>query len=354
VQPIVAIDARDAAGSELRGWGRYVLELIRALEAGAADGLELQLLWDGGRGPEVLFEQIKLPLSLRRSRAAIVHAPNCFLPLARPCPGVVTINDLAFETWPSDFAPLTRWKYRVLARAAARSAERVICPSSFTRDDVCERWGIDPDKARVIPDAPALAARGPSVQDGGPAVAGASEAGGAEGPYVLAVGDLRRKKNLEALVAAFVELRRTDAIPHRLVLAGVDSGAGARLLELAGDAPLELTGYVSDERLDGLIREAELLVHPSLYEGFGLVVLEAMVRGTPVLAARATALPETGGDAAAYFDPADPGDLTAALGSLLSDGAARAELSRRGLEWASQFSWERTARETVAVYRELV
>jgi glycosyltransferase involved in cell wall biosynthesis len=290
---------------------------------------------------------VKLPLSLRRSRAAVIHAPNCFLPLARPCPGVVTINDLAFETWPSDFAPLTRWKYRVLARAAARSAERVICPSSFTRDDVCERWGIDPDKARVIPDAPALPAGGAPVSEG-------SAAAAPGGPYLLAVGDLRRKKNLEALVAAFVELRRGSAIPHRLVLAGVDSGAGAGLRELAGDAPLELTGYVSDERLDALIRGAEILVHPSLYEGFGLVVLEAMVRGTPVLAARATALPETGGDAAAYFDPTEPGDLAAALGSLLSDAPARAELSRRGLEWAARFSWERTARETVAVYRELV
>jgi glycosyltransferase involved in cell wall biosynthesis len=340
--PIVAIDARDALASELRGWGRYTRSLVSTLEAGAAAGagLELDVLTNGGAGPEVLFEQLKLPWALRRSGAAIVHVPNCFLPVVRPCPGVVTVHDLSFEAWPADFAAVTRWKYRVLARLAARSAERVICPSSFTRDDLCERWGVDPAVVRVIAEAPALGIGGAEAEPGG--------------PYVLGVGDLRRKKNFEALVRAFLSLRRADGIPHRLVLAGVDAGSAPGLRALAAGEPLELPGYVSDERLDALIRGAELLIHPSLYEGFGLVLLEAMVRGTPVLAARATALPETGGDAAAYFDPSEPDSLVSQLGRLLGDASARAEHSRRGLEWAARFSWERTARETAAVYRELL
>ena len=107
-------------------------------------------------------------------------------------------------------------------------------------------------------------------------------------------------------------------------------------------------------RIGGLIRGADLLVNPSLYEGFGLVVLEAMARGTAVLAARAGALPETGGDAAAYFEPRDPGSLAAALDSLLRDAPARDELVKRGRAWAPGFSWERTGRETVAVYQELL
>jgi alpha-1,3-rhamnosyl/mannosyltransferase len=171
---------------------------------------------------------------------------------------------------------------------------------------------------------------------------------------VLAVGDLRRKKNLGALVTAYADLRRDPGIPHRLVLAGLDSGEGPRLRELAGEASVTLTGYVSDERLGRLIAGAELLVHPSLYEGFGLVVLEAMARGTPVLLARATALPETGGDAADYFDPAEPHDLARRLEQLLADPARRSELSRRGRIRARQFSWARTARETAEVYRELL
>jgi len=174
------------------------------------------------------------------------------------------------------------------------------------------------------------------------------------GPYVIAVGDLRAKKNLAALVRAFAIARRAGALPHRLVLAGTDGGDGARLRMLANAEPVTFTGYVDDARLDALIAGADLLVHPSLYEGFGLVVLEAMARGTPVLAARATALPETGGEAAAYFEPADPGDLARRLQELLTDPAALATLAVAGREHAAGFSWAATARATAAVYRELL
>jgi glycosyltransferase involved in cell wall biosynthesis len=336
--PIVAIDARDAFAPELRGWGRYELELVRALRDGAGEGLELLVLERGGAGPELLFEQVKLPWTLLRTRAAVVHALNCWLPLVRPCPGVVTIQDLAFEDWPRDFHPVTGRKYRTLVPLAARSAQRIICPSEFTRDDVCARYGVEAAKVRVIPLAPALA---PGELEPPP------------GPYLLGVGDLRAKKNFGALVGAFVALRREQGIPHRLILAGVDAGSGPELRRLAGEHPLELTGYVSDARLDALIRGAEVLVHPSLYEGFGLVLLEAMARGTPVVAARATALPETGGEAAEYFDGGAQA-LGAVLAGLLADAGRRDALACRGRERASLFSWQRTARETAAVYRELV
>jgi glycosyltransferase involved in cell wall biosynthesis len=335
--PIVAIDARDAFAPELRGWGRYELELVRALRNGAGDGLDLLVLERGGRGPELLFEQVKLPFTLLRTHAQVVHALNCWLPLLRPCPGVVTIQDLAFEDWPGDFHPVTGRKYRTLVPLAARSAQRIICPSEFTRDDVCTRYRVTADKVRVIPLAPALA-RG--------------ELEPPPGPYLLGIGDLRAKKNFGALVSAFVALRREQGIPHRLILAGVDAGSGPELRRLAGEHPLELTGYVSDARLDALIRGAEALVHPSLYEGFGLVLLEAMARGTPVVAARATALPETGGDAATYFDGGAE-DLRRVLAPLLADAETRADLARRGRERAALFSWERTARATAAVYHEL-
>jgi len=339
--PIVALDARDAYAPELRGWGRYELELVRALRDGAGEGLDLLVLERGGAGPEVLFEQFKLPWALLRAGAAVVHALNCWLPLVRPCPGVVTIQDLAFEDWPGDFHPVTGRKYRTIVPLAARSAQRIICPSEFTRDDVCRRYGVEPGKVRVIPLAPALA---PGELEPPP------------GPYLLGIGDLRAKKNFGALVRAFGALRREQGIPHRLVLAGVDAGSGAELRRLAGSEPVELTGYVSDARLDALIRGADVLIHPSLYEGFGLVLLEAMARGTPVVAARATALPETGADAAAYFDARGDGGAEAlrdVLGGLLGDPDAGGALAQKGRERAALFSWERTARETAAVYREL-
>lgn len=345
---LAVIDARDGFAPQLRGWGRYARRLADALTALPAEELgplRLEVIRNGGWGPEVLFEQLKLPLLLRRRRAALVHATDCFMPLLRPCPGVVTIHDLAFEEPDTDMAPRTRLKYRTVTRQAARSAELIICPSAFTAQDVCSRYGTDPGKVRVIPEAPALPA--PTAPTAAPALAIPHE-----GPYVLAVGDLRPKKNLPALVGAMAQLHREGAGRHRLVLAGLDAGEGARLIALAAPAPLELTGYVSDERLDALIRGADLVVHPSLYEGFGLVVLEAMARGTPVLAARAGALPETGGEAAAYFDPADPESLPDELRTLLSDQRTRERLAESGRAWARRFTWGEAARRTAAVYRE--
>jgi glycosyltransferase involved in cell wall biosynthesis len=335
--PTVAIDARDALAAQLRGWGRYTAELLRALEAGAANGLTVLPL-QGGRGPEVLWEQVSLPRLLARARPAVVHAPNCFLPLRRPCPGVVTIHDLAFEEYPDDFAPRTRLKYRAFTPRAARSAQRVICDSEFTKTDVCERYGVDPGKVRVIHLAPALGVGDLTPPDPG---------------YVLAVGDLRKKKNLAPLVRAWRHLR-ADGLPHRLVLAGADEGEAGSLRALADGEPLELTGYVSDEQLDALIRGADALVQPGLYEGFGLGVVEAMQRDTPVVAARAGALPETAGGAALLFDPDDEDDLARVLRGGLEDETLRADLVARGRARVTELSWARTATRTAAVYREAI
>src|SRR5436305_698030 len=149
--PTVAVDARDALAPMPRGRGRYVARLAAALrDSPAGDGIELRLLEPPARerGPELLWEQVLLPRVLRRERIDAVHAPNCFLPLRRPCPGVVTVYDLAFEALPDDFSRLTGLKFRTIARRAVRSAERVLCVSEFTRREVCERYGASRDGGR--------------------------------------------------------------------------------------------------------------------------------------------------------------------------------------------------------------
>ena len=335
----VAVDARDAFVPMPHGSGIYARRLTEALRSWAgADGLDYWFLERGGRAPELWWEQVTLPRLLRRRRPALVHTPNCFLPLRRPCPGVVTVHDLAFEAHRNDFSARTGWKYRTFTRRAARSAERVICVSRFTRDDVCARYGVDAERTRVIPLAPALPA-------------GAAEP--PPGPYLLMVGDLRPKKNLGRLVRAWRRLRG-EGLEHRLVLAGRDFGVGPDLRAEAGPEPLELLGFTDDARTDALIRGADALVHPSLYEGFGMVAVEAMARGCPTILARGTALPETGGDAAEYFDPLDDADLRRAIRAVVDDPARRADLVARGRARADELTWERTAAATVAVYRELL
>ena len=316
----VLLDVSDARGPRLRGWSRYVDRLARAL----GDAVVPIGPAGGGRGPEVLWEQVGLPRAAARRAAALIHSPNCFLPLRRPCPGVVTVHDLAFEVFPDDFAPRTRVKYQQLVPRAVRSAERVIVPSAFTKDDLVARYGIDAAKVRVIAEAPAL-----------PQGAGA----GPTGDYLLAVGDVRAKKNLGVLVEAG---RRLDM---KVVLAGIgDPGPLA--------APhVEATGWVDDERLDALMRGAAVLVHPSLYEGFGLVLVEAMARGTPVACSDATALPETAGGAAELFDPRS---VASVAGAIVRAIDRREELADLGRRRAAELSWERTADETRAVYEELI
>jgi glycosyltransferase involved in cell wall biosynthesis len=335
----VALDTRDASVPMPHGSGIYTRRLAGALRCRAgSDGLDYWFLERGGRAPELWWEQVTLPRLLRRRRPALVHAPNCFLPLRRPCPGVVTVHDLAFEDHRDDFSRRTGWKYRTITRRAARSAERVICVSNFTRDDVCARYGVDPDRTRVVPIAPAL----PAGSARAPA-----------GRYLLYAGDLRPKKNLLRLVRAWRRLRG-EGLEQRLVLAGRDFGVGADLRAAAGPEPLEMPGFVDDDGLDALMRGADVLVHPSLYEGFGMAVVEAMARGCPTVLARATALPETGGDAAAYFEARDEADIARAIREVVDDPARRAELIERGERRAAELSWQRTAEATVEVYRELL
>ncbi len=232
----------------------------------------------------------------------------------------------------------TQSKYRTLVPRAARSAQRVICPSRFTALDLEHRCGVPSERIRVIPEAPALAFGALTPPSG---------------PYLLSAGDLRPKKNLGVLVQAFKRLH-ADGWPGRLILAGADLGQAPQLLALAGPAPLELPGFVSDAVLDALIRGAEVVVVPGFYEGFGLAALEAMARGRPTVLARAGALPEVGGDGAGYFEPSDLGELVSVLSPLVASPVRRAALSVAATARAAQFSWEATAAATWRVYEELL
>lgn len=343
-----AFDARDALAADRRGWGRYAADLLEALRR--RDDVEVRAHAGGDRLPEIAWEQVGWPARLLGDRPDVLHAPNCFLPLVRPCPGVVTVHDLAFETHPDDFSPRTGWKYRTFTRRAVRSAEAVICVSRATADDVLERYGADPARVHVVPNGPSL-----PLGTGTAAARGAGPPGTSDParPYLLAIGDLRAKKNLERLAEAW----RSSGLPHRLVVVGAGGAArdpatpegrlAARLRALGVEVP----GYLPDAELDALLRGAAALVHPSLFEGFGLVVLEAMARGVPVACSDVPSLRETAGGAAVLFDPLDVEDVARGI----HEAVARASvLGPAGVARAAAFSWDRAAGETVAVYRSVV
>ncbi|MGI8631480.1 MAG: glycosyltransferase family 4 protein [Solirubrobacterales bacterium] len=333
----VAIDARDAARPEQGGWARYAHRLIEALRE--QPDVEVLAYEAGPRHlPELVFEQLTFARRAASDGAHVIHAPNCFLPLRRNCPGVVTVHDLAFETHRDDFTGTTGWKYRTFTPRAVRSAECVIVPSEATARSVAEHYGVGPDRVRVIPEASPLpvAAIGSDVRQPVPT-----------GRFVLTVGALRRKKNLERLLEAHARARERGLTASLVVV-----GEGPHLFDATPG--VEFLGRVSDERLDALYRAATLFVYPSLHEGFGLTVLEAMERGCPCLLAEGTSLPEVGGSAAAYVDPTDTVQLADHLLELCGDDDRLDRMAADGRRRAEQFSWERTARETVAAYREAV
>lgn len=324
----VLIDARAAVRPELGGVERWARELAVRLPARDPDRYRVAapppaLAHRAGHA----WEQAVLPVRAKRARARLLLAPANLAPLAWPRT-VLVLHDAAALRHPGWYAPTyVAWQRALLPRLARR-AVAVIVPSAFSHDEVVALLGADPRRVHVVPGGVGEAFR-PDA-DPGP-VRGAL---GLSRPYVLTVGSRTSRKNLAALGVAAGRLARD----------------GIELVAVGGDRPqfrpeaavdgLRTLGRVPDELLPGLYAGAEAFVLPSRYEGFGLPCLEAMAAGTPVVAARATALVEVCGDAALLADPSDPEEIATALAAALADPGP---LRRAGVERAARFSWDATA-----------
>lgn len=352
----IAIDAR-AAAEVPAGRGRYVRELLRHLAGLDADhrfALYARSPWadpalDGDERFRWRIVSAGEPhwsalAAFHASRECdVVLATNSYLlaALAR-VPALATVFDLT--PFRKDVVlPRGAAFERLTLPLAARRAGRLLPISRATRDDLVARFPRVAAKTTVV-DLAADAA----FAEAGPAVAPRY---GLDKPYVLALGTLEPRKNLPRLIAAFAGLAPELRETHELVLVG---GAGWSTGEIDASiarhrALVRPLGHVPDEDLPGLYRDAALFAYPSLFEGFGLPVLEAMTAGTAVVTSNVSSLPEVGGDAVRYADPHDVASIRAALDALLRDPVERARLAAAGRERARLFSWERTARDTLAL-----
>jgi len=281
----------------------------------------------------------------------VFHSTGPALPPPGPTPLVATVHDLTMLTHAEHHTAVNRARATAgLVEAVARGAI-VIAVSHHTREELVELVAVPVERVVVVHEAPDPVFRPATVDE---AVAAAARRPGLEGPYVLAVGSLEPRKNLTGLLDALLLLDRSPA--EELTLAVVGPGgwhnqtSRERLAAAGRRLHIVELGYVSDRELLDLYRGATLFAYPSLSEGFGLPVLEAMACGTPVITSDRGSLPEVAGDAAELVDPEDAEALAAAIARVLGDEAWRRELVRRGLANAARFSWQRTARETVAVY----
>ena len=333
-EPLVVLDA-DVLGRRRTGDETYVENLLRELP-GAARDLRFAAVT---RRPDLVPEGIEavplaarsqelrmassLPRLLRRLGPALAHFLHA-LPLACPCPAVVTVQDLSFERHPDVMSLKDRLVFRAFVPRAVRRAARVLAISERTKSDLVELYDVPPERIVVTP----LGVDRAFSPDGEP------------DSYLLFVGAIEERKNPLAAAAAAQELARP------LVVAGPSKDARlARELERRG---AKLRGYVSKRELVELYRGAACLVVPSRYEGFGLHVLEAMASGTPVVATPDAAIREVAGDAAVF---AEAGELAGAVERALAE---RARLVAAGLDRARAFSWAETARRTAATYRDVL
>jgi glycosyltransferase involved in cell wall biosynthesis len=295
-----------------------------------------------------------MPRACRHGGAQVLHVSYTAPPFCS-CPTVVTVHDISYESFPHFFSLRDRLLLSITVPLSCRRAARVIAVSEWTKRDLVQRYGIAAEKIRVIHEA-ADERFNPGVPAGEVVRVRAQHVAGQR--YILAVGNLQPRKNLARLVDAFAALIADGAVEEDLVLAiaGQVHWRGSTLYQAVEAQGMQqrvrFLGYVPDEDLPALYRGAVVFAHPALYEGFGLPPLEAMACGTPVVCSNAASLPEVVGEAAVLFDPQDTGALSRALRDLLGDEERRRALASAGQARAAQFSWQRAARETVAVYRE--
>lgn len=291
----------------------------------------------------VLAEQTLLPRATHNARVDLLHNVQNTAPALPGVPQVTTILDVIYKRYPETHAGLMAAGVALLVPLAARRSKRIVTLSEAAKDDIAHYLHVEPNRIDVTPLGPGL----------GGDVIPVDEAelrdrhGLGDAPIVLTVSAKRPHKNLERLLDA-VALVHADPAPV-LVAPGYETVFEPELRQRAGER-VRFLGWVDDEELEGLYRAATCFVFPSLAEGFGLPVLEAMVRGVPVACSRIGPLEEVAGDAARYFEPTDVADMARAIESLLADDDLRARLIQAARERARAFTWARTAEATIRSY----
>ncbi len=303
----------------------------------------------GGTAMRPIAEAIGLPLAARRARADVFHGTKQTLPRGLPCPGVVTVLDLAPHLFPETFSRAAGLYLRRSTESAVRRAARVIAISAHTAADVHEHLGVPQDRIDVVPLGVDPRFREPVEPS---QVAAVRERLGVPERYLLSVGTIQPRKNVDVLLDAVDRLAAAGRDVPRLVLVGRTGWMSDDVVARAAASPHVLhIGEVSAEDLPVLLAGADVFLSPSSYEGFGLAVAEAMAAGTAVIAGGGSATDEVVGDAGRLVPPRDVAALADALDALLGDDAARSRLAASGREHVAQLTWRATAERTREVYR---
>lgn len=303
------------------------------------------------RGLRYLYEQSIFARLLRKLDLDLVHSLGYVGPVWAPCPSIVTIPDLNYVVLKSTIRAERRLVLRAFSGLAARRSARIITISEYSKKQIAQYWKVAPSKIRVTH------LGGGWVEDHAPRTRRAREGEMMElpRPYIAAFGGGSDHKNIERLVEAFS--LASSLLPHSLVLIGrISEGAKRAVgrLDAAVRARTISVGHVPASDIQPLLSTAEFFILPSLYEGFGLPLIEAQLSGTPVACSNAGSLPEVAGGSTLLFDPESTEDIRRALLVMAGNSSLRDELREKGQRNVQRFSWTKTARETLRVYHEVV
>ena len=349
-QATVAVDINPATRAVVTGTELFTHEVCSRLPAAAPE-----FRWRffasrprAGLGVDVvvlpfrrMWSQVRLPVALANERPDLLFVPAHAIPFAFAGKVLTVVHDLAFERHPDAYGLADRAYLSLSTRWAVARSRLLIAVSESTKQDLVDMYRVAPDRLRVVP----LGISPPAVA---PAPVSRLTELGLNGNFVLQVGRVEARKNQAAALAA---VERLDGVT--LVIAGPERDGGLSE-RLRNSTHCRVLGLVDQPMLELLYKHAGAVVVPSLYEGFGLPVLEAMARGKVVVAAKSSSLPEVGGEAALYFhDSADSEHLAHVLEVALGDQALRARMARVARDRAAKFTWDRTAAGVAAVIREL-
>lgn len=307
-----------------------------------------------------LAEQFLMPYLIWREGLDLMHFPHFNVPFFCPVKFIVTIHDLILTKHSTErattlnplFYKIKYFAYKMIIQSAIKRARRIIAVSEFTKNDIMEQFKVNKDRVSVTLEGVAADLKDNLKKNDKNVVLRYN----IKEPYLLYVGNAYPHKNLEWLAQTFAELNKKRP-ELNLVLVGKDDYFYSRLkarLSRAGTRNILFPGYIPDDDLAEIYRQAVAYIFPSLYEGFGLPPLEAMANGCPVLSSDRTSMPEVLGEAALYFNPENKEDAIGRVEKLIGDENLRQDLIRRGHEQVKKYSWEDCARETLDIYNKII
>jgi len=362
---IIGIDGNEANIDKKVGIGEYAYELLLQFSKAKGDVKFEVYLKENPRiempvptsnfkykivGPKKLWTQFGLPLNLfLGKRPNIFFTPTHYAPRFSPIPTAISIMDLSFIHFPNLFAKKDLYQLTNWTRYSVKNASKIFTISKSSKDDIINEYGVDDKKIFVTY---------PGIKEGSNAriltMDDLRKKFGIDKDYILFVGTLQPRKNIVKLIEAFSKIERENLI---LIIVGKKGWLYEDILsapqKFGVGERVKFLDFVEDKDLPSLYKNALCFVLPSLYEGFGLPVLEAMKYGCPVLTSNVSSLPEAGGDAAIYFDPTDAEDIASKIEKVISNPKLRQELIEKGYNQIKKFSWEKTAKETLRVLEDL-